>query len=280
MGSVHLLLLLVVMQDPEPLPPAAVEWFPEGLLYRHPLADPREPISGVRFQVPVRAEDDFKIETRLGTHLALWRRGAFDWRDPAEPARHWAFEVQAEGAVFSRFNFDENWDMDAADFRVGVPLVARRGPWAFKVHPWHVTSHLGDEFIERTGRRRITYARNELAAGVSYDFGATWRVALEGGYALSRGNVNEPLRFMASAETVGRHFGPSFPETFAAVNLTSFEEQDWNVQLNVEVGVWLRGADRHRGLRLSIGYFNGPSPLTQFFDDHEQYVTFGFSVPF
>ena len=262
--------LFTLLQESPPGVPQ-VEWFPEGISsYRHPLADPRAPVTGVRLEFPIEKEDHFKIENRLATHLAIWRK-----------SNHMSsFEIQAEGAAFGRFDFDENWDMDGVDFRFGFPIAARAGPLAMKLHPWHMTSHLGDEFIERTGRERAVYARNEIALGISWDFDAETRAYVEAGYALSRGDVNEPLRFMAGVEAVGRHLGPDWPETFAALNLTSFEEQDWGVQFNLEAGFWLRPEKSPRGVRFSVGYSRGPSVLTQFFDQNEEYWTFGFSLPF
>ncbi|HEU4338564.1 MAG TPA: DUF1207 domain-containing protein [Planctomycetota bacterium] len=260
---IALVFSLILVQDSE--------WFPEGLAYRHPIADPRAPVTGVRFQFPVDRDDDFKNESVLATHLSLWRAG-----DPELVA----FEFQAEGAAFGRFNFSENWDMDGVDFRFGFPIVSRAGPIALKLHPWHITSHLGDEFIERTGRKRVVYARNEIALGISWDIDPEWRVYFEVGYAPSRGDVNEPLRYMAGVETVGRHFGEDWPETYAALNLTSIEEQDYGIQLNLEAGVWFRPEKTHRGVRIGLGYFRGPSALTQFFDDNEEYWTTGFALPF
>src|SRR6188474_3516464 len=104
-----ILLLLLLVQDPAGTGETRSEWFPEGLIYRHPLADPRAPVSGVQLQFPVHAEDHFKIENRLGTQVAIWRKHNLDT----------TFEIQAEGGVFARFDFDENWDMDGADFRFG-----------------------------------------------------------------------------------------------------------------------------------------------------------------
>jgi hypothetical protein len=265
-------MLLLVLQETPAESKTVSEWFPEGLSYRHPFADPRVPVSGVRFQFPVDKEDNFKIENRLATHLAIWRKSSYPL----------AVEIQAEGAAFGRFDFNENWDMDGVDFRFGFPIVSRAGPIALKLHPWHMTSHLGDEFIERTGRKRFVYARNELALGLSWDLAEDGesRVYMEAGYAFERGDVNEPLRFMAGIETASRHLGPDWPETFAALNLTSFEEQDWGIQFNLEAGVWLRPEKSQRGVRLSLGYFRGPSPLTQFLEDNEEYWSFGFSLPF
>src|SRR5688572_2374373 len=121
------IVVALLVQKPEP----TSAWFPEGIAsFRHPLADPRAPVTGVRFQVPVESGDDFKIENRLATHVTIWRQ----WTHMG------SLEIQAEGAAFGRFNFSENWDMDAADFRFGFPLAARAGPLAVKLHPWHMTS--------------------------------------------------------------------------------------------------------------------------------------------
>jgi hypothetical protein len=264
-----LLILLVAVQDP-PAPELPTQWFPEGLAYRHPVADPREPMSGVRLQFPFRSGADPKIENRIAVHYSVWRQG-----DVTS-----CFEVQAEGGVHARFDMVHILDMDGADFRFGFPLVWREGAFAYKIHPWHMTSHLGDEFIERTGRLRHVYARNEICFGASYDLDVDLRVYGEAGFAFTMGEVNERWRLMAGLESIGHHFGAEWPEAFLGVNLTSFEEQDWGVQFNLEGGLWLRPRGSSRGVRLSLGYFRGPSPLTQFFDDKEHYWSLGFSLPF
>src|SRR5688572_30187552 len=65
-GSVNaagLLLLLTLFQEREPVE-LEIEsvWFPLDLAYIHPMADPREPMSGVRLQFPFKSGEDPKIE--------------------------------------------------------------------------------------------------------------------------------------------------------------------------------------------------------------------------
>jgi len=264
------LLFLLFLQDPAPPAEVKTEWFPETLIYRHPLADPRAPVSGVQFQFPIHKADDMRIENRIATHLAVWRQT----EGPS------VFEVQAEGAAFGRFDFQQFWDMEGVDFRFGFPVIWREGSFAFKLHPWHLTSHLGDELIERTGRKRVNYSRNEITIGAAWDLEPEWRVYGEIGYALWKGDVNKYVRLMAGIETMGRYLGPDWPETFAAINMTSFEEQDWGIQFNIEAGVWLRPAGSPRGVRLTLGYFRGPSALTQFLEQNEEHWNFGIALPF
>src|SRR5688500_13807178 len=92
MNLVACLLFVAALQEAEPEPPGT--WFPEGLAYRHPVADPREPMSGIRLQFPFRSGEDPKIENRIAVHYAVWRVGTADS----------CFEVQAEGGVHARFD--------------------------------------------------------------------------------------------------------------------------------------------------------------------------------
>ena len=66
----------------------------------------------------------------------------------------------------------------------------------YKVAWQHLSSHVGDEYAERTGRRRIAYTRNELAGGISERIGERWRAYGEIGWGYSKKNDNlqEPGR--------------------------------------------------------------------------------------
>ena len=68
-------------------------------------------------------------------------------------------------------NLDHDWDMEAADFRAGLPLTFGCGNWQTKVAYYHLSSHLGDEFAIRNPgslASRINYSRDALVLGVSY----------------------------------------------------------------------------------------------------------------
>ena len=264
------LLLLIALQDPAPAVAAQTAWFPQGFLYRHPLADPRAPVTAVRMQFPLHQEDAIRIEAVLASQFSVFR-----WTDPDH-----GFEIQAEGGAFARFDPTEEYDMDGVDFRFGFPIVYRNGNVAFKLHPFHVTSHLGDELIERTHRDIIIYARNEIAAGISWDVSPQFRVYAEGGRLFEGAGANEPARFMLGFDSIGCRLGEDWPEAFAGLNLTTFQETGWGVSLNVECGFWLHPEGSDRGARIGIGYFRGPSPLTQFQQENEEFMTVGVSLPF
>ncbi|HYE98046.1 MAG TPA: DUF1207 domain-containing protein [Planctomycetota bacterium] len=261
---IAVLLFAWAAQDPQ------VEWLPSDLLYPHPLADPRGPFTGSRVQVPLRSDRHRDVENAFGDYQSLFRISDGDE----------AFEIAGEGAAFGRFDLEENLDMDGVDFRVGFPFVYRRGEWAVKLHPWHITSHLGDEIIEREGLLRIPYARNELALGVSWRAVPAWRLYAEGGWGFSIDDPNDPWRWMAGGEVVDRLLGADAPEVYLAVNATSWKETDWEIQWAAQAGVWLRSTATPSGLRAGVEYFRGPSALTQFFRERDHYVSAGVWIHF
>ena len=107
-------------------------WFLKGYprepVFRNYLADPLTPRFGLKFMIPIHGPDNVKIENALGAQGTLAR-----WTSPAGDE---AIDVSMEGAVFARFDVSENWDMDAADFRVGFPIGYRRGKFSAKLHIW------------------------------------------------------------------------------------------------------------------------------------------------
>ncbi|MHC4812757.1 MAG: DUF1207 domain-containing protein [Planctomycetota bacterium] len=241
-------------------------WFPEGLLFPHPFADPRAPSFGSRFQFPVHEGPNTKIENTFGAEGSIFRidRGA-----------RGTFELAYDTGVFSRFDTHESLDMDAHDFVLGFPLVWRSGPLAVKVHPWHLTSHLGDEYIEREDQERIDYARNAVALGVAYDILDAWRVYGEVDYAFKIGSLNKRWRCMGGVEWVDEVFGADRPALYAGLNMTSFQEIDWSINYNFQTGVWIRPQASHMSLRVGLEYYHGHSALTQFFQEREAYWSFG-----
>jgi hypothetical protein len=135
-----------------------------------------------------------------------------------------------------------------------VITTAQSRQWAFKFGLLHDSSHVGDEYMERTGRKRIGYTRHELAAG------ASWlpdkRLLMYGeagwGYELSNERLQEPGRIQ---------FGlayESFPTPekgrigwYGAADLSAMEERDWRVDRSSTA--WQRVQAAERGASASSG---------------------------
>ena len=254
-----------------------VQFAPDRDLYRTYLADPRQSKSGSKVQYSLRRDSEsnnVKIENVLGGHRPL-----VGWTDAAHPDQE--MQLQIEAAVFSRFDISEQWDMDAADYRFGFPFLFRSGDVILKVHPYHITSHLGDEYISREDAKRDSYHLNELAVGVSWPFNSPIRVYGELGIAMYAGPETDSGRAQVGAEWIFEPLGKSRVAPFVALDLQTRNEIDWSWNATAMTGLMLMPkSGSGNGLRGTLEYYRGNDAQTQFKGEREHYVALGFAADF
>lgn len=251
-----------------------VEWAPRNLLYRPYLADPRQVHSGAKVQFPIdpHGDDHVKIEAVLGGYhpLALWT-------DPNYPDNQMEFLV--EGAVFTRVDMGEAGDLDAADYRFSFPFLYRDGDVTLKFQVFHITSHLGDNYSDREGRKRASYHVNEFTAGLSYWATPGLRFYGELGAAVYVGTASESGRAQLGAEWIGEpKFGSLAP--FVAVDLQARNEIDWHGNANLVTGLMVPRDVKSHGFRMTLEYYKGHDQQTQFKERPEHYVATGVAFDF
>lgn len=235
------------------------EWqlLPDSVMYPSYLAGEKEPRFGA---VWLRGKDGiWKWETALGGRVALLRHGTVDTVRPE------GWELQLEGAALARVEvFEPSAPLDATDYRAGFLSVWREGPWAFKAGYYHLSSHVGDEFlIANTGYKRINYVRDSLIAGTFVDVTDSIQVYGEMGYAGTDGGA-EPLEFQ-----YGIQMSPQGPtgiqgKPFAAINGHTRQEGGWITSVNITAGWQWRGLRSNHLWRLGMQYYNGPSMQWEF----------------
>ena len=181
-------------------------------------------------------------------------------------------------ALFDAEHKSENIGWDG---NYGLTLTtASAAPWAFKVAMLHVSSHVGDEHVARTGRTRINYIRQELAVGAAYRLGPRWRFYGEVGGAYDTGaDEQEPWRSQVGVEyeAAPRLFGARFA-WYAAGDLASWQERDWRVDPTIQAGIVTR-ANGH-SYRLLIEYLYGRPPVGEFYKDTEGSLGIGLRIDF
>ncbi|MGO8750058.1 MAG: DUF1207 domain-containing protein [Thermoguttaceae bacterium] len=263
----------LALLDPQPtIPPAEPDagdygepwtWqlLPDGLLYPAYLAGNRESRFGTEFVNDKNLPPLWDIA--LGGHVGLIRYGAPDAIDPE------GWQVDMEGAAFPRLTLDDH-NLVATDYRFGVLLTTRQGPWEWKFGGYHLSSHFGDQYLyEYPDVDRIHYSRTGLVTGVAYRPTPDWRFYAETGWAWSTGGGAEPWEFQFGAE-----YSPARPTgwegaPFMAVNGHLRQENNYGGNLTVEAGWQWRGRTGHL-FRTGLYYFNGMSDETEFFNKSEQ----------
>jgi len=240
---------------------------PEGLIYRSYQAGPKESRFGsVWFQEQRRGSALWDIA--LGGRVGVLRYGN---KSAVHPE---GWQLDLEGAAFPRLDIDEGRDLVSADFRFGIPLTYGMGRYQMKVGYYHLSSHLGDEFIERTGARRINYVRDAVVWAHSYFLSPDLRTYGEIAYSYNVDGGAEPWEIQ-----FGLEYAPPCPTgvrgaPFVAVNALLQQEHDYSGMFTMQAGwAWRNAVGRL--FRAGVHYHNGKSPQYEFFNQNEEQIGVG-----
>lgn len=251
------------------------EILPPGLMYRSYLAGEKEP------RMAWSSLYDFKRErtvweTVLGGRVGLLRYGTSDILNPE------GFQLDAEGAVFTRLlPAEPSTMMEAADFRFGFLGTHRRGPTAIKMGYYHVSSHLGDEFlIANPDFPRINYVRDAAIVGIIQDITPSFQAYGEIGNALGRDGGAKPWEFQWGCQYCPTPVRATRGAPYAGVNFYSRQEFNFEPSLNVIVGWNWAGSRTGERFRIGMQYYNGPALQYSFFDRRERLLGGGLWLDF
>ena len=128
---------------------------PASLLYKSYLAGNREP----RFasEIVYDKKLGWLWDATIGARVGLVRYGTEDSTSPECWQLPEGWQLDVEGAAFPRLDLPAR-DLQDCDYRAGMPITYRQGPWEVKFGYYHYCSHLGDLYIfENPGVTRIDY---------------------------------------------------------------------------------------------------------------------------
>ncbi len=209
------------------------------------------------------------LDVTFGGRTSLLRYGTTKNNRPE------GWELQIEGAGMLRLNLDENWDFEAVDFRFGVPIIYGHGKFQYKFSYYHLSSHVGDEFLVRNpGFTRINFSRDTLVTGFSFFPLPAWRWYAEAGWAFYADEGTEPWEFQFGLDYAQPGPTGSRGTPFFAINGHLRQEVDFGGNLVAQAGWLWQGVTGHV-LRTGLHYYNGKSNQFQFFNQFEQQIGLG-----
>lgn len=244
-------------------------WLPEDpILFRHCLADPRNITysAGWRFNDKVIGKN--VIDVSYGETIALYR-----WFCMGP----WGGELQleVEGALWAVFApLKEESPLVNTDYYIGVPLTYRCGRWQYRLRGYHISSHLGDEFLLMNPNfKRVNPSAEYLDFWISHYFtdeirfygGLGYIVHYDSSFKCKRffGDFGLEVRIprLGFVDTTQQVFGtPIF-----AMHLRHREEFDKHVDMTYVLGYeWGKLCGLCRNLRIYAEYHNGYSAEGQF----------------
>lgn len=240
---------------------------PQGLIYRPYLASAKES----RFRAvwnDERGEGDI-WDVTLGGQVGILRYGT------SGDTRPMGWQLGIEGAGLVRLDLDENSDVMASDYRFGVPLTWGNQFYQTKFGYYHLSSHVGDEFLlKNVGFPRLNFSRDVLVWGISLTPWELWRFYSEAGYAFYS-DVSQQWEFQFGAEYAPNGATGTRGQPFAAFNGHLREEVDYGGNVAFQTGWAWRRSPASGMFRMGVEYYNGKSDQYSFFDESEQKVGFG-----
>jgi len=243
---------------------------PDETLFDPLMADPRWPHFSVAYQSYI-GNDELKNvgATSFGETFPLFSGNVFGGR--------WITGIQA--AVFAFFNLDaDSMDLINADYWVGIPVAWRKENLSGLFRIFHQSSHLGDEYLLYNKIDRVNLSYEGIDVKLSYDIDKVFRVYAGAGYIIHK----EPSGIAPLSAQLGMEYRSS--QTFlsnrirpiAAVDLRTWEENNWDADASARLGVQLENIQsKNRKVQLMLEYFSGHSPHGQFYHRTIEYAGLG-----
>jgi Protein of unknown function (DUF1207) len=175
--------------------------------------------------------------------------------------------------VYARFSLhDKKSALISNDWVVGLNSTAMVGAWAFTLEAYHESSHLGDEYEDRFGAKRVDWTREVAAAWASYSLGP-WRFMGSGNYA-----IQDALELGRAGAAFGVDFRPPRRQgqgnirPVGGVYFDANAATRWRVSSSLKLGVGLQAGPGSREIGLAIIAHDGLSTQRQFFRQESRYV--------
>jgi hypothetical protein len=236
------------------------EWLPQStILYPTELANPLQ----VAFSGAVRFRD--KIAGQVCTPVSFGAQfPLYRWSNTRLFKRKGDLQVEVEGSVFAIFNqTTPSSPLINADYYVGIPLSFAYKRWAHRLRLYHVSSHLGDEYMNRHHHeKRLNKSFEAIDYSMSYNITKQIRLYVGPGVIFHSDSEMrlKPLYINYGMEVkVGkREWKQLYGTPYLAMHFSNYQDHDWDIDTNFAIGYEigkLNGLGRK--VRLALEYHNG-----------------------
>jgi hypothetical protein len=267
-------------------------WFPQLTVLFPPLvADPRQPTYSVNVRVADRVVGHWGVAVSLGDDFPIFR-----WHD----VFRWSGDMQIgiEAGVWAVFDFThhpkgdngDTCELVNTDYFVGVPLTYAVDRWAYRLRIYHISGHLGDEFLvdhPRFLRKRKNPSYEAIDFFGSYQLSSGIRLYAGPGVVVHSDNSFKIKPLYIQYGTELRAFGRKFyfhrlyGTPFFAMHLENWQQHHWSLDSTFKLGYeWSKLQGVGRKVRIYIDYHQGFSYEGQFFNERTHYGELGFSWGF
>lgn len=255
-------------------------WFPQStVLFPPPIAAPREP----RYSLGIRFDDQVlgtpAVEFSLGDIFPIYR-----WTNIWAPGGDLQLDIiGCMWAVFkmwdSSFPDDQTSELVTTDYMGAITLTYAFDAWAFRLRGYHISCHLGDEFMFNNPQvARVNpsfevldfFTSYQVSDGLRLYGGPGWIIQSDNSYPLDHFYVEwgGELRILGARFFKHKLYGTPF----LAMDFRNWQVNDWKLDATFALGYeWSKLQGVGRKFRIYAEYHNGYSE-GQFFKDFTDYI--------
>ena len=264
-------------------------WFPQMTeLFQPLIADPRQATYALGYRAGDHVMGVKSVNVALGDDFAIYRwLDVFRW--------HGDLQIGIEAAIWSVFDLDPHPDIAGGselvntDFYVGIPLTYAVNQWSFRWRVYHISSHLGDEFlVNHPGFHRKNPSIEATDFYTSYQATEGIRVYFGPGVIFhSDKSYPEKPPLYIQYGTEARFWGCKFYKQqlfgtcFFAMHIRNVQWLHWNFDGTYRLGYeFSKLAGIGRKLRFYAGFHQGYSLEGQFQKCRTHYFEFNMAYGF
>lgn len=244
---------------------------PTTLLWKPPIANLREPqFYGIFHNIDGKSY----IDTAIGAQFGLGRISPAGKSDPSRQLENEGLQLDVFGAVFTRF--DPKRFLTAIDYRAGIPLTYKKGPWSTKLSYEHTSTHIGDEYSQAYHVKQKPLVLDEVVFGLSRYWGEHIRTYGQFGYAFNTAketNANNRTRFDWGFSYQNYYDTGPAGRPYLAYDMDIRSYQNYTPNNSLQIG-W-QWVNQGRSVRLAFQYYEGRSMFGQFYTRNENWYGFG-----
>jgi hypothetical protein len=245
-----------------------------GRTWQRPLADPRWPTfsASYRFQDNGRHLDSYE-HLSAGDTVAL-ARGPLD-----VGGRVLEVELAIQAGVFSVFDPSFEQSLIIIDYTAGVYAAARSGRTSGILRVWHLSGHVGDEFLLEDRYEidvRTPYKFEAVQVMGSYDLPCGFR-AYGGPSVLFGVNPSDlgSLILHGGVEWRAHERLLGLARPVAGAEVQMLEGLDFNPDLSLRLGLSFDGGTRGPAFAVLGELYSGRDPNGELFSDRVSYAGVG-----
>ena len=182
-------------------------------------------------------------------------------------------DYQLAGGVYHQFDLSQSLDGLGYDGSIFSTVTLKKDSLAFDFAVFHLSGHLGDEYVSETKRARLEYSRNEALMALRWQ-NNVFLIHSEVGwdYSKSKAAPDDPWRLRQEFQYKFLSNGAS--SFFSALDLECKPELNWRANTALQLGYSLAKDERER-FRAYLEFYDGGSRLSEFYGENERMISFG-----